>query len=117
MKNLRINCILTFKNFMGGQEYFDVYVSVRKNEKSAKDLLDRAFFPAICKHCSKLGRDVVDLNKISTAADWNAYEAYVGIDSAELDAGNGKFFYGKDTGWTDSWTMEQEAKFGFGANC
>ncbi len=117
MKNLRINCILTFENFTGGQEWFDVYVPVRKKEKSVKDLLDRAFFPAICKQCSKLGRDVADLNKISTAADWTAYKTYVGIDSAELDAGNGKFFYGKQFGWKDSWTIEQEEKFKFGANC
>lgn len=110
MKKIDINVILTFCSYKeyGSQEIFDVSLSYGKQDKSAKQLLDKSgFFNTIVQICHECGRLPTELVKISTAADWTR-------KGFKFDIENGKWSFGSWRGQNIKWSDNLVKLYGFG---
>ena len=114
------NVILTFETpagiYMDTQEMFDLTLRIRKSETSCTDFLNRELFPRIVKKCEKLGRDIQDVIKISTASDWLLFSKTTNLRSLDKLGHPCKWHFGPKRSDLDSWECELTRKFSLGSN-
>lgn len=122
MKTLKINTIFTFHTPDADGEtqlIDDIEIPLGDWLKpfSCGALLTDIFFPNVALICKEEGKDVGDLCKISTCANWGDWEEFTGLLSREIDCGNGKWYFNLDVN-PDlcAWELHLMERFGFGAN-
>lgn len=117
-KYLDINVILTFdKCDKHGetQEFFDLKIPINQYEKNAESFMDQKFFKRVIKFCTRIGRDVTDLIKISTASNWSLFKEVTGKQSLPDLGHNCKWYFGNGRSDLDAWEQHLVKKYGFGS--
>lgn len=114
---MNIDCIFTFDKldkFGGTQSFGDLDVEIEKADTCWISLLNEKFFPKLAAYCADMDRDVKDLNKLSTSANWKIYSGCTGVDG--LVGHSGKWLYGHGHNDLDKWELELTNKHNFGKN-
>lgn len=114
---MNIDCIFTFDKFDkfdSTQSFGDIDIEIEKEDTCWVSLLNDKFFPKLTAYCADMDRDVKDLNKLSTCANWKIYSNCTGING--LIGHNGKWFFGHGRNDLDNWELELTNKYGFGKN-
>ena len=112
---MKMNCILTFdKPDADGdnQDFFNIEMQVSEQDRCWRELLNAKLFGEISAFCESVGRDPRQLSKISTCADWDAFEQCTG-ESGLVDH-NGKWFFGHGRDDLDAWENALMGTYGFG---
>lgn len=118
-KHMAVEVILTF----GGcdlwddpQEFLDLKLPVRADEKSAPLFLHTKLFKRIAQICDALGRDPKQLVKISTASDWDFFAEKTGKPTL-IDLGHPcKWWFGAGRIDLDAWEQALVEEYGFGVD-
>lgn len=116
---LDANVILTFKTankFGETQEIFDLMLPIRKDEVDAITFVDSQLFKRIVSECKLLNRPVEDLLKISTASDWNTFEAITNKPSLCKLGHDCKWYFNHEWSDLDDWELDLISKYKFGIN-
>ena len=117
-KYLDVNVILTFDTcdkHGDTQEFFDLKIPINQYEKNAESFLDRKFFKRVIKFCTRIGRDVTDLKKISTASNWSLFKEVTGKQSLPDLGHNCKWYFGNGRSDLDAWEQHLMKTYGFGS--
>lgn len=114
-----INVILTFDTpdrWGDMQECFDLHLPLNKNELCAVQFTHKKLFKRIVKKCALYKRSVGDLVKISTAGNWDLFEATTGKESLPDLGHSCKWFFGNGRSDLDLWEKALIKNYGFGVN-
>ncbi len=117
-KYLDVNVILTFDTcdkHGDTQEFFDLKIPISKHEKNAASFVDRKFFKRVIKLCTRNGRDVTDLIKISTASNWSLFKEVTGKQSLPELGHNCKWYFGNGRSDLDAWEQRLMQIYDFGS--
>ena len=117
-KYLDVNVILTFDmcNIHGDtQEFFDLKIPICSREKNAASFIHQKFFKRVTKFCARIGRDVHDLVKISTASNWNLFTEVTGKQSLPDLGHSCKWYFGNGRDDLDPWEQHLMKTYGFGS--
>ena len=112
-----MNVILTFdKGDKNGdtQEFFDLRIPIAKDEMDAMTFLNEKFFKRVVKKCNQYNRPVGDLIKISTASNWDAFEAVTNLKALCELGHDCKWYFGTGRNDLDTWERVLMSKHGFG---
>lgn len=115
---LDVNVILTFDTcdkHGETQEFFDLRIPISQHEKNAKSFIDQKFFKRVIKFCTRIGRDVTDLIKISTASNWSLFKEVTGKKSLPELGHNCKWYFGNGRVDLDAWEQRLMEIYGFGS--
>lgn len=116
---MAVNVILTFndENECGdSQEFFDLKLPLRASHKSAEKFIDEHLFKRIAAKCRTYGRDPRQLIKISTASDWDMFEAKTGKPSLPSLGHSCKWYFGAGRLDLDPWEQQLAEAYGFGSD-
>jgi len=116
---LDTNVILTFNtaNRLGEtQEIFDLALPIASDEHDAFSFIDSQLFKRIVSECKLLNRPIEDLLKISTASDWNTFEAITSKPSLCTLGHSCKWYFNNEWSDLDDWELDLISLYKFGIN-
>ena len=116
---MNVNVILTFESMNADgdrQEFFDLALPVSKSEVDAVTFLNNKLFKRIVKKCKFFNRRVEDLTKISTASDWDLFEATTNLESLWKQGHSCKWHFGTGRADLDVWEKALMSKYRFGTD-
>ena len=114
---MNVNVILTFESMNADgdrQEFFDLALPVSKSETDAITFLNNKLFKRIVKKCKLFNRRVEDLTKISTASDWDLFEATTNLESLWKQGHSCKWHFGSGRTDLDVWEKALMSEYNFG---
>lgn len=117
-KYLDVNVILTFDTcdkYGCTQEFFDLKIPISSREKNAASFMHQKFFKRVTKFCARIGRDVHDLIKISTASNWKFFTEVTGKQSLPDLGHSCKWYFGNGRDDLDLWEQNLMKTCGFGS--
>jgi len=114
---MNVNVILTFNTlefYEDPQEFFDIKLPVSKREISAYNFIDNKLFHRVVKKCNYYKRDVRQLIKISTSANWMIFEECTNLQPLYKLGHSCKWFFGVGRNDLDEWEKHLMEKYSFG---